>query len=183
MLHRKYGSYGYIHTGDSITVSPPQTISLLDYEKMRIMSYRVAKAINLEAGSFNVQFAKCQDTGRIVLIEVNARLSRSSALASKVTGIPIAMIATKLALGYSLSELKKEFHFKEFNIQENHNYVAVKLPVFQFDKLNIKNKTLRTYMQSIGEAMGIGKSFKHALLKAIDSLSPNSNLIFLLVSS
>lgn len=164
-----------IHTGDSITVSPPQTISKADFERMKDISYRVAQAINLEAGSFNVQFAKCHTTGSLVLIEVNARLSRSSALASKVMGIPIAVIATKLALGYQLSSLKKEFNFGEFDISTRYDSVAVKLPVFQFEKLNCKNRSLKTYMQSIGEVMGIGNNFKCALLKAVEGAYPDSH--------
>ena len=167
-----------IHTGDSISVSLCQTILPEDFFRMRAMSYRVAKAIDWEAGSFNVQFAKCHKTGRLVMIEVNARLSRSSALASKATGIPIAVVATKLALGYSMQTLKEKFNFKEFDIYEKTDSVAVKLPIFQFEKLGCENRFLKTYMQSVGEIMGIEKNFKCALLKAMEGGYVSSDDLF-----
>jgi len=152
-----------VHTGDSITVSPIQTLTDKEYQLMRKMAFRVMEAIGMVSGGCNVQFAVNPKTGRMLCIEVNPRVSRSSALASKATGYPIAKIAAKLALGYHLDELQHSF-------EPAIDYVVTKIPRFTFEKFPQANQQLTTYMKSVGEVMGIGRTFKESFNKAISSL-------------
>lgn len=153
-----------VHTGDSMTVAPIQTLTDKEYQLMRKRSFDVMKAIGMRSGACNVQFAVHPKSGRMLCIEVNPRVSRSSALASKATGFPIAKIATKLALGYTLDELGPFF------FEPTLDYVAVKIPRFNFDKFKGADQSLTTHMKSVGEVMGIGRTFKEALNKALSSL-------------
>lgn len=161
-----------IHTGDSITVAPAQTLSDKEYQKMREASFRILKAVGVETGGANVQFAINPQNGRMLVIEMNPRVSRSSALASKVTGYPIARIATKLALGYTLDKLNNKITGKTIpaSFEPTIDYVATKIPKFNFDKFSDLNDTLGIKMQSVGEVIGIGRNFKESLLKAIYAL-------------
>lgn len=167
-----------IHTGDSITVSPIQTLTDKEYQKMRRNAFQVLEAIGMTSGGCNVQFAVHPHTGEIFCIEVNPRVSRSSALASKATGYPIAKIATKIALGYHLNEL--QLHSLPASFEPVIDYVATKIPRFDFDKFPEADQRLTTHMKSTGEAMSIGRTFKESLNKAISSLdhtiSENWNL-------
>jgi carbamoyl-phosphate synthase large subunit len=165
-----------IHTGDSITVSPIQTLTDREYQAMRDDALDIIRAIGVETGGCNIQFAVDPETGRRVVIEMNPRVSRSSALASKATGYPIAKIATKLAVGYTLDEVANEITGKTSAAFEPMlDYVIVKMPRFTFDKFPEATRRLTTQMKSVGEAMAIGRSFPEALNKAVRSLEIGEN--------
>jgi len=160
-----------IHTGDSITVAPAQTLTDLEYQNLRDGAIKIMREIGVETGGSNIQFAINPKTGRIVAIEMNPRVSRSSALASKATGFPIAKIAAKLAVGYTLDEIPNDIT-KETpaSFEPTIDYVVVKIPRFAFDKFPTADSTLTTHMKSVGEVMAIGRTFEEALQKAIRSL-------------
>jgi carbamoyl-phosphate synthase large subunit len=166
-----------IHTGDSITVAPAMTLSDTTYQKMRDMAIMMMRAIGNFAGGCNVQFAVSpDDQENIIAIEINPRVSRSSALASKATGYPIAKIASKLAIGYHLDELKNQITKSTSAFFEpTLDYVIVKIPRWNFDKFPGSNRELGLQMKSVGEVMGIGRSFQEALQKACQSLEINRN--------
>jgi carbamoyl-phosphate synthase large subunit len=160
-----------VHTGDSITVAPVQTLTDKEYQAMRDASFAVIRAIGVETGGSNIQFAVNPKTGRMVVIEMNPRVSRSSALASKATGFLIAKIAAKLAVGYSLDELKNDITRETpACFEPSIDYCVVKVPRFAFEKFPQADPTLTTQMKSVGEAMAIGRTFKEALQKAVRSL-------------
>jgi len=160
-----------VHTGDSITVAPVQTLTDKEYQAMRDASFAVIRAIGVETGGSNIQFAVHPKTGRMVVIEMNPRVSRSSALASKATGFPIAKIAAKLAVGYTLDELKNDITRETpACFEPSIDYCVVKIPRFTFEKFPQADPTLTTQMKSVGEAMAIGRTFKEALQKALRSL-------------
>lgn len=160
-----------IHTGDSITVAPAQTLTDMEYQQLRDASIKIIREIGVETGGSNIQFAVNPDNGRIVAIEMNPRVSRSSALASKATGFPIAKIAAKLAIGYTLDEIPNDIT-KETpaSFEPTIDYVVVKVPRFAFDKFPTANAILGTQMKSVGEVMAIGRTFEEALQKALRSL-------------
>ncbi|VFP78075.1 Carbamoyl-phosphate synthase large chain [Buchnera aphidicola (Cinara cuneomaculata)] len=161
-----------IHTGDSITVAPAQTLSDREYQKMRNAAIMILKEIGVTSGGSNVQFAVHPKTGKMIVIEMNPRVSRSSALASKATGFPIARISTKLSIGYTLDELKNNItgHDTPAAFEPSIDYVVTKMPRFDFKKFYKCNDRLTTQMKSIGEVMGIGRTFQESLQKAIRSL-------------
>src|ERR1700751_1498376 len=160
-----------VHTGDSITVAPAQTLSDREYQAMRDAAFAVIREIGVETGGSNIQFAVHPDTGRMVVIEMNPRVSRSSALASKATGFPIAKIAAKLAVGYRLDEIKNDITRKTpACFEPTLDYVVVKIPKWQFEKFPGADDTLGPQMKSVGEVMAIGRTFKEALMKGIRSL-------------
>ncbi|GAA4761302.1 carbamoyl-phosphate synthase large subunit [Citricoccus nitrophenolicus] len=160
-----------VHTGDSITVAPAMTLTDREYQKMRDISIAVIREVGVDTGGCNIQFAVDPATGRIIVIEMNPRVSRSSALASKATGFAIAKIATKLALGYSLDEIPNDITQKTpASFEPVIDYVVVKVPRFAFEKFPAADPTLTTTMKSVGEAMAIGRNFTEALQKALRSL-------------
>ena len=160
-----------VHTGDSITVAPIQTLTDKEYQAMRDASFAVIRAIGVETGGSNIQFAVCPQTGRMVVIEMNPRVSRSSALASKATGFPIAKIAAKLAVGYTLDELRNDITRETpASFEPTIDYCVVKVPRFTFEKFPQADPVLTTQMKSVGEAMAIGRTFKEAMQKALRSL-------------
>ena len=160
-----------VHTGDSITVAPAQTLSDREYQNMRDAAIKVIREIGVETGGSNIQFAVHPHTGRMTVIEMNPRVSRSSALASKATGFPIAKIAAKLAVGYTLDEITNDITRKTpACFEPTLDYVVVKIPKWQFEKFNGADETLGPQMKSVGEVMAIGRTFKQALLKGIRSL-------------
>ena len=160
-----------VHTGDSITVAPIQTLTDREYQIMRDFSFACIREIGVETGGSNIQFAVHPDTGRMIVIEMNPRVSRSSALASKATGFPIAKIAAKLAVGYTLDELKNDItRHTPAAFEPTIDYVVTKIPRFTFEKFPGANETLTTQMKSVGEAMAIGRTFKESLQKALRSL-------------
>ena len=160
-----------VHTGDSITVAPTQTLTDKEYQMMRDASFAVIREIGVETGGSNIQFAVDPDNGRMVVIEMNPRVSRSSALASKATGFPIAKIAAKLAVGYTLDEIKNDITRETpACFEPTIDYCVVKVPRFTFEKFPQADATLTTQMKSVGEAMAIGRTFKEALQKALRSL-------------
>ena len=160
-----------VHTGDSITVAPALTLTDKEYQRMRDMARRIIRRVNVETGGSNIQFAINPKDGRIVAIEMNPRVSRSSALASKATGFPIAKIAAKLALGYRLDEIKNDITRETpASFEPTIDYVVVKFPRWNFEKFPQADRTLTTQMKSVGEAMAIGRTFKEAFLKAVRSL-------------
>jgi carbamoylphosphate synthase large subunit/REP element-mobilizing transposase RayT len=160
-----------VHTGDSITVAPVQTLTDKEYQMMRDAAFAVIREIGVETGGSNIQFAVHPDNGRMVLIEMNPRVSRSSALASKATGFPIAKIAAKLAVGYTLDEIKNDITRETpACFEPTIDYCVVKVPRFTFEKFPQADATLTTRMKSVGEAMAIGRTFKEALQKALRSL-------------
>jgi carbamoyl-phosphate synthase large subunit len=160
-----------IHTGDSITVAPAQTLTDIEYQRMRIYAIKAIRAIGVETGGSNIQFAVNPKDGRMVIIEMNPRVSRSSALASKATGFPIAKIAAKLAVGYTLDEIPNNIT-KETPacFEPTIDYCVVKIPRFTFEKFPQAKPILDTSMKSVGEVMAIGRTFKEALLKGIRAL-------------
>lgn len=165
-----------VHTGDSITVAPAMTLSDKEYQKMRDASFAVIRAIGVETGGSNVQFAVNPKDGRMVVIEMNPRVSRSSALASKATGFPIAKIAAKLAVGYSLDELLNDITKKTpASFEPTIDYVVTKIPRFTFEKFAGSDTTLTSSMKSVGETMAIGQTFKESFQKALRSLEIGSN--------
>lgn len=161
-----------VHTGDSITVAPAQTLTDKEYQRMRDASIRVLRAVGVETGGSNVQFAINPDDGRMLVVEMNPRVSRSSALASKATGFPIAKIAALLAVGYTLDELANEITGGKTpaSFEPTIDYVVTKIPRFNFDKFPQTSPTLSTQMKSVGEVMAIGATFQESLQKAIRSL-------------
>ena len=160
-----------IHTGDSITVAPAQTLTDKEYQRMRDASLRIMREIGVDTGGSNIQFGVNPLNGDLVVIEMNPRVSRSSALASKATGFPIAKIAAKLAVGYTLDEIPNDItRVTKASFEPSIDYVVVKLPRFAFEKFPGADGTLTTQMKSVGEAMAIGRTFKEALQKAIRSL-------------
>ncbi len=160
-----------VHTGDSITVAPIQTLTDKEYQIMRDQSFAVIRAVGVETGGSNIQFGVSPDNGRMVIIEMNPRVSRSSALASKATGFPIAKIAAKLAVGYLLDELKNDITRETpASFEPSIDYVVTKIPRFAFEKFPQADPTLTTQMKSVGEAMAIGRTFKESLQKCLRSL-------------
>lgn len=160
-----------VHTGDSITVAPVQTLSDKEYQMMRDASFAVIREIGVETGGSNIQFAVNPQNGRMVVIEMNPRVSRSSALASKATGFPIAKIAAKLAVGYTLDEIRNDITRETpASFEPTIDYCVIKVPRFTFEKFPQADATLTTQMKSVGEAMAIGRTFKEALQKALRSL-------------
>ena len=163
-----------IHTGDSITVAPAQTLTDKEYQRMRDAALAVIREIGVETGGSNIQFAVHPETGRMVIIEMNPRVSRSSALASKATGFPIAKIAAKLSVGLTLDEIPNDITRKTpASFEPTIDYVVVKIPRFTFDKFPGTDDTLTVQMKSVGEVMAIGRTFKEALQKAIRGLETN----------
>ena len=165
-----------VHTGDSITVAPAQTLTDKEYQIMRDASLAVLREIGVETGGSNVQFGQCPDTGRLVVIEMNPRVSRSSALASKATGFPIAKVAAKLAVGYTLDELENDITggVTPASFEPALDYVVTKIPRFAFEKFATADPRLTTQMKSVGEVMAIGRTFQESLQKALRGLEVGS---------
>ena len=164
-----------VHTGDSITVAPAQTLSDKEYQRMRDASLAVIREIGVETGGSNIQFAINPDNGDMIVIEMNPRVSRSSALASKATGFPIAKIAAKLAVGYRLWELPNDITRQtKACFEPTIDYVVTKIPRFAFEKFQEADSTLTTQMKSVGETMAIGRTFKESLQKALRGLEVGS---------
>ncbi|MBM3781738.1 MAG: carbamoyl-phosphate synthase large subunit [Acidobacteria bacterium] len=160
-----------VHTGDSITVAPAQTLTDREYQRMRDAARRIIRRVGVETGGSNIQFAVNPADGRMTVIEMNPRVSRSSALASKATGFPIAKIAAKLALGYRLDEIPNDItRTTPASFEPTIDYVVVKIPRWNFEKFPQADRTLTTQMKSVGEAMSIGRTFKEAFLKGMRSL-------------
>ena len=160
-----------VHTGDSITVAPIQTLTDKEFQIMRDASFAVIREIGVETGGSNIQFAVNPENGRMVIIEMNPRVSRSSALASKATGFPIAKIAAKLAVGYLLDEIRNDITRETpASFEPTIDYVVTKIPRFTFEKFPQADPTLNTQMKSVGEAMAIGRTFKESLQKCLRSL-------------
>src|ERR687898_76990 len=164
-----------VHTGDSITVAPALTLSDKEYQRMRDAARRIIRRVGVETGGSNIQFAVNPANGRMIVIEMNPRVSRSSALASKATGFPIAKIAAKLALGYHLDEIPNDItRLTPASFEPTIDYIVVKIPRWNFEKFPEADRTLTTQMKSVGEAMAIGRTFKEAFLKGIRSLELGS---------
>ncbi len=160
-----------VHTGDSVTVAPAMTLTDREYQAMRDCAIAVIRAVGVDTGGSNIQFAVHPETGRMVVIEMNPRVSRSSALASKATGFPIAKIAARLAIGYTLDEIRNDITRETpASFEPSLDYVVVKVPRFTFEKFPGADTTLTTTMKSVGEAMSIGRSFPEALQKALRSM-------------
>src|SRR5687768_6826034 len=166
-----------VHTGDSITVAPAQTLTDKEYQRMRNASIAVLRKIGVETGGSNVQFAVNPVDGRMLVIEMNPRVSRSSALASKATGYPIAKVAAKLAVGYTLDELRNDITGGTMpaSFEPSIDYVVTKIPRFAFEKFPQADDRLTTQMKSVGEAMAIGRTFQESLQKALRSLETGSD--------
>ena len=169
-----------VHTGDSITVAPILTLSDKEYQRMRDAARLIIRRVGVETGGSNIQFAVNPANGRMVVIEMNPRVSRSSALASKATGFPIAKIAAKLALGYHLDEIPNDItRLTPASFEPTIDYVVVKIPRWNFEKFPQADRTLTTQMKSVGEAMAIGRTFKEAFMKGVRSLElGRSGLLF-----
>ena len=160
-----------VHTGDSITVAPALTLTDVEYQKLRNQAINIIREVGVDTGGCNIQFAVNPNNGRIIVIEMNPRVSRSSALASKATGFPIAKIATKLAIGYTLDEIQNDItKVTPASFEPTLDYIVVKAPRFAFEKFADADPRLTTTMKSVGEAMAIGRSFPEALQKALRSL-------------
>ena len=160
-----------VHTGDSVTVAPIMTLSDKEYQHLRDGAFAIMRAVGVDTGGSNVQFAINPENGDVVVVEMNPRVSRSSALASKATGFPIARIAAKLAVGYTLDELRNDITGNTSACFEpSIDYVVVKMPRWTFEKFPEADETLTTQMKSVGEGMSIGRTFKEALQKAIRSM-------------
>ncbi len=160
-----------VHTGDSVTVAPAMTLTDREYQRMRDLAIAILRAVGVDTGGCNIQFAVEPRTGRMVVIELNPRVSRSSALASKATGFPIAKIAARLAIGYTLDEIRNDITGETpASFEPALDYVVVKVPRFAFEKFPDADQRLTTHMKSVGEAMAIGRSFSEALQKALRSL-------------
>jgi len=160
-----------VHTGDSITVAPALTLTDVEYQRLRDLSIDIIREVGVDTGGCNIQYAVNPDNGRIIVIEMNPRVSRSSALASKATGFPIAKIATKLAIGYTLDEIKNDItQVTPASFEPTLDYIVVKAPRFAFEKFQDADARLTTTMKSVGEAMAIGRSFPEALMKVLRSL-------------
>ena len=168
-----------VHTGDSITVAPIQTLSDKEYQRMRDQAKAIIREIGVETGGSNIQFATDPHSERMIVIEMNPRVSRSSALASKATGFPIAKIAAKLAVGYTLDELKNDITggATPASFEPTIDYVVTKIPRFTFEKFPTANPVLTTSMKSVGEAMSIGRTFKESMQKCLRSLETGLSLI------
>ncbi len=172
-----------VHTGDSITVAPAMTLTDREYQKMRDLSIGIIRSVGVDTGGCNIQFAVNPADGRLIVIEMNPRVSRSSALASKATGFPIAKIAAKVAIGYTLDEIPNDITVREDGrstpaaFEPSLDYVVVKVPRFAFEKFPGADPTLTTHMKSVGEAMAIGRNFTEALQKALRSLE-SRNAVF-----
>src|SRR5256884_2499267 len=158
-----------VQTGGSITVAPSQTLSDAEYQAMRNAGAAVIRRIGVETGGSNIQFAIDPRTGRMIVIEMNPRVSRSSALASKATGFPIAKVAAKLAVGYTLDELRNDITggATPASFEPSIDYVVTKIPRFAFEKFPAANDRLTTQMKSVGEVMAIGRTFQESLQKAL----------------
>ena len=164
-----------VHTGDSITVAPALTLTDREYQRMRDLARRIIRRVGVETGGSNIQFAINPKNGRIIVIEMNPRVSRSSALASKATGFPIAKIAAKLALGYHLDEIPNDItRLTPASFEPTIDYIVVKVPRWAFEKFPRADRTLTTQMKSVGEVMAIGRTFKEAFMKAFRSLELGS---------
>ncbi|MDR1008241.1 MAG: carbamoyl-phosphate synthase large subunit [Campylobacteraceae bacterium] len=159
-----------VHTGDSITIAPALTLTDKEYQKMRNASFEILREIGVDTGGSNVQFAVNPKTGRMTVIEMNPRVSRSSALASKATGYPIAKVATLLAVGFTLDEIKNDITGTAASFEPVIDYIVTKIPRFTFEKFPLAESTLTTSMKSVGEVMAIGRTFKESLQKALCSL-------------
>ncbi len=167
-----------VHTGDSITVAPAQTLTDKEYQLMRDAAIRIIRKVGVETGGSNIQFAVRPEDGSLIVIEMNPRVSRSSALASKATGFPIAKIAAKLAVGYTLDEIPNDITRKTpASFEPTIDYVVVKIPRWNFEKFPEADPTLGTQMKSVGEVMAIGRTFKEALLKGVRSLERGRSLV------
>ncbi len=165
-----------VHTGDSITVAPAMTLTDKEYQRMRDAALRIIREIGVDTGGSNIQFGLNPDNGEMIIIEMNPRVSRSSALASKATGFPIAKIAAKLAIGYTLDEITNDITgVTKASFEPTIDYVVVKIPRFAFQKFKGADPTLTTQMKSVGEVMAIGRTFKESLQKAIRSLELDLN--------
>jgi len=165
-----------VHTGDSITVAPAQTLTDKEYQRMRDASIAIIREIGVDTGGSNIQFAVNPEDGKMSVIEMNPRVSRSSALASKATGFPIAKIAAKLAVGYTLDEIPNDItKYTPASFEPTIDYVVVKIPRFAFEKFPQTEPVLTTQMKSVGEVMAIGRTFKESLQKAIRSLEIDSS--------
>ena len=166
-----------VHTGDSITVAPAQTLTDKEYQEMRDASFKILRRIGVETGGSNVQFAQNPETGRLVVIEMNPRVSRSSALASKATGFPIAKVAALLAVGFTLDELKNDITNGKTpaSFEPTIDYVVTKIPRFNFEKFPETDPRLTTQMKSVGEVMAIGRNFQESFQKAIRSMENGLN--------
>ncbi len=165
-----------VHTGDSITVAPAQTLTDKEYQNLRNQSIKIIRAIGVETGGSNIQFAMNPKNGRVIVIEMNPRVSRSSALASKATGFPIARIAAKLAVGYTLDELKNDITgTTPASFEPSIDYVVTKIPRFDFEKFKQTNPELGTQMKSVGEVMALGRNFEESFLKAMASIERRAN--------
>jgi carbamoyl-phosphate synthase large subunit len=157
-----------VHTGDSVTVAPAMTLTDREYQRLRDIAFDVIRAVGVDTGGSNIQFAVEPHTGRVVVVEMNPRVSRSSALASKATGFPIAKIAARLAIGYTLDEIRNDITGETpASFEPALDYVVVKIPRFAFEKFPGADPTLTTTMKSVGEAMALGRSFPEALQKAM----------------
>ena len=166
-----------VHTGDSITVAPALTLTDVEFQKLRNLSIEIIREVGVATGGCNIQFAVNPDDGRIIVIEMNPRVSRSSALASKATGFPIAKIATKLAIGYTLDEIQNDItKVTPASFEPTLDYVVVKAPRFAFEKFQDADPRLTTTMKSVGETMAIGRSFPEALMKAMRSLERKESI-------
>ena len=165
-----------VHTGDSITVAPAMTLTDREYQRLRNIAIDIIRAVGVDTGGCNIQFAVNPDDGRIIVIEMNPRVSRSSALASKATGFPIAKIAAKLAVGYTLDEIPNDAtHETPASFEPTLDYVVVKVPRFDFEKFPQADPVLTTTMKSVGEAMAIGRNFTEALQKALRSMEKSGS--------
>ena len=165
-----------VHTGDSITVAPAQTLTDKEYQNLRNQSIKIIRAIGVETGGSNIQFAINPKDGRVIVIEMNPRVSRSSALASKATGFPIARVAAKLAVGYTLDELQNDItQSTPASFEPSIDYVVTKIPRFDFEKFKETNPELGTQMKSVGEVMALGRTFEESFLKALSSLERKEN--------
>ncbi|MCF6244869.1 MAG: carbamoyl-phosphate synthase large subunit [Sulfurovum sp.] len=159
-----------VHTGDSITIAPALTLTDKEYQNMRDASFKILREVGVDTGGSNVQFSINPDTGRMIVIEMNPRVSRSSALASKATGYPIAKVATLLAVGFTLDEISNDITGTPASFEPVIDYIVTKLPRFTFEKFPMANSTLTTAMKSVGEVMAIGRTFKESFQKALCSL-------------
>jgi len=159
-----------VHTGDSITIAPALTLTDKEYQRMRNASFAILREIGVDTGGSNVQFSICPNTGRMTVIEMNPRVSRSSALASKATGYPIAKVATLLAVGFTLDEIKNDITGTAASFEPVIDYIVTKIPRFTFEKFPLADSTLTTSMKSVGEVMAIGRTFKESFQKALCSL-------------
>ncbi|MBT8348162.1 MAG: carbamoyl-phosphate synthase large subunit, partial [Sulfurovum sp.] len=159
-----------VHTGDSITLAPALTLTDKEFQNMRDASFKILREVGVDTGGSNVQFSINPDTGRMIVIEMNPRVSRSSALASKATGYPIAKVATLLAVGFTLDEITNDITGTPASFEPVIDYVVTKVPRFTFEKFPLANSTLTTAMKSVGEVMSIGRTFKESFQKALCSL-------------